>query len=219
MQAIRMELGEPDASGRRRPVPIEGSEFEIPASAVISAVSQAPDFGGFESLIEGRDWVKVDDHGATKVDGIWAGGDVVALDLVTTAVGHGRRAAEAIERTFLGQEFKADSMEVIYTDKMQLDHYEKQGRKEPAELSVDERFADVEKEVNLGLTQDQVIEESQRCMSCGYCFDCEKCWMYCQDQAIEKPLEKGLLYPFKLQNCTGCSKCAEICPCGFIEMH
>ena len=40
-----------------------------------------------------------------------------------------------------------------------------------------------------------------------------------QDQAIEKPLEKGVLYPFKLQNCTGCSKCAEICPCGFIEMH
>jgi Fe-S-cluster-containing hydrogenase component 2 len=43
--------------------------------------------------------------------------------------------------------------------------------------------------------------------------------MYCQDQAIEKPLEKGVLYPFKLTNCTGCKKCAEICPCGFIEMH
>jgi NADPH-dependent glutamate synthase beta subunit-like oxidoreductase len=219
MRAIRMELGEPDASGRRRPVPIEGSEFEIPASAVISAVSQAPDFTGFESLIEGKDWVKVDQHGATKLDGVWAGGDVVALDLVTTAVGHGRRAAEAIERRFLGQEFKPDTMEVIYADKMQLDHYEKQGRKEPAELAVDERFADVEKEVNLGLSQEQVIEESRRCMSCGYCFDCEKCWMYCQDQAIDKPLEKGKLYSFKLQNCTGCSKCAEVCPCGFIEMH
>jgi Fe-S-cluster-containing hydrogenase component 2 len=42
--------------------------------------------------------------------------------------------------------------------------------------------------------------------------------MYCQDQAIEKPLEKGQLLPFKLVNCTGCSKCMEICPCGFIEM-
>jgi Pyruvate/2-oxoacid:ferredoxin oxidoreductase delta subunit len=49
--------------------------------------------------------------------------------------------------------------------------------------------------------------------------DCEKCWLYCQDQAIKKPMEKGLLYGWKLENCTGCSKCAEICPCGFIEMH
>jgi Pyruvate/2-oxoacid:ferredoxin oxidoreductase delta subunit len=55
-------------------------------------------------------------------------------------------------------------------------------------------------------------------MSCGYCMDCEKCWMYCQDQAVVKPMQKGVLYTFKLGNCTGCAKCAEICPCGFIEM-
>jgi Pyruvate/2-oxoacid:ferredoxin oxidoreductase delta subunit len=55
-------------------------------------------------------------------------------------------------------------------------------------------------------------------MSCGYCFDCEKCWMYCQDSAIDRPAQKGDLYIFKLQNCTGCKKCAEICPCGFIDM-
>jgi Pyruvate/2-oxoacid:ferredoxin oxidoreductase delta subunit len=74
-------------------------------------------------------------------------------------------------------------------------------------------------EVNLGFTSDQILTESRRCMSCGYCFDCEKCWMYCQDQAIEKPLEKGVLYRFKLENCTGCRKCAEVCPCNFIEMQ
>ena len=55
-------------------------------------------------------------------------------------------------------------------------------------------------------------------MSCGYCFDCEKCWMYCQDQAIDKPAQRGALYTFKLGNCTGCAKCKDICPCGFIEM-
>jgi NADPH-dependent glutamate synthase beta subunit-like oxidoreductase len=219
MRAIRMELGEPDSSGRRRPVPIEGSEFEIPASAVISAVSQAPDFGGFEDLIEGKDWIKVDNQGATKVAGIWAGGDVTALDLVTTAVGHGRRAAEAIERKFLGRQFEEDRMTVIRSDRMLLDHYDKIDRQEPAALDVGERLTSIETEVNLGLTDDQVLTEARRCMSCGYCIDCEKCWMYCQDQAIDKPLQKGLLYPFKMQNCTGCSKCAEICPCGFIEMH
>jgi NADPH-dependent glutamate synthase beta subunit-like oxidoreductase len=219
MKAIRMELGEPDSSGRRRPVPIEGSEFEIPASAVISAVSQAPDFGGFESLIEGKDWVKVDDEGATKVEGIWAGGDVVQLDLVTTAVGHGRRAAEAIDCKLLGTERKADNRKVVRSDTMQLDHYERIERQEPAVVDLDKRLDAMDLEVNLGFTSDQILEESRRCMSCGYCFDCEKCWMYCQDQAIEKPLQKGLLYPFKLENCTGCKKCAEICPCNFIEMH
>jgi NADPH-dependent glutamate synthase beta subunit-like oxidoreductase len=218
MRAIRMELGEPDASGRRRPVPIQGSEFEIPASAVISAISQAPDFTGFEQLVNGTQWITVNDEGATNTDGIWAGGDVTRLDLVTTAVGHGRRAAEAIDRRFTGQAPVEDRMDVIRTDRMLLDHYQKVARHEPAALDVDQRLTTVDREVNLGLTADQVVLESRRCMSCGYCMDCEKCWMYCQDQAIEKPMQRGVVYGWKLQNCTGCSKCAEICPCGYIEM-
>ncbi len=218
MRAIRMELGEPDASGRRRPVPIDGSEFQIPASAVISAVSQAPDFTGFEDLIEGKDWVKVDERGATKVDGVWAGGDVTRLALVTDAIGQGRRAAESIDSAFTGTPVPTDTRRVIRTDKMHLDHYAKQVRNEPAVLEVDKRFEAVDREVNLGLTLDQAFDEATRCMSCGYCFDCEKCWMYCSEAGIEKPMTKGQLYIFKLGTCTGCAKCADICPCGFIEM-
>lgn len=218
MRAIRMQLGEPDASGRRRPIPIEGSEFEIPASAVISAISQAPDFSGFEQLVTGTPWITVDGEGKTKLQGVWAGGDVTKLDLVTTAVGHGRRAAEAIDRTFTGAPAPEDTLPVIHTDQMLLDHYQKVPRQEPASLELDQRLTDVEREVNLGLTAEQVIAETRRCMSCGFCMDCEKCWMYCQDQAIDKPMQRGQLYGFKLQNCTGCAKCAEICPCGFIEM-
>ena len=60
--------------------------------------------------------------------------------------------------------------------------------------------------------------EAGRCMSCGYCFDCEKCWLFCQDQAIDKPLEKGALYSFNMQTCTRCGKCSKECPCGFIDM-
>jgi NADPH-dependent glutamate synthase beta subunit-like oxidoreductase len=218
LRAIRMELGEPDASGRRRPVPIQGSEFEIPASAVISAISQAPDFAGFEQLVNGKPWIQVNAEGATNVPGVWAGGDVTKLDLVTTAVGHGRRAAEAIERRFTGKPPVEDKMDVIRTDRMLLDHYQKAARQEPAALDVDQRLSTVDREVNLGLSADQVLQESRRCMSCGYCMDCEKCWMYCQDQAIEKPMQHGVVYGWKLQNCTGCSKCKEICPCGYIEM-
>ncbi len=172
----------------------------------------------FEALIEGKDWIRVNDQGATKLDGVWAGGDVTRLDLVTTAIGHGRRAAEAIDHKFAGTEADDAKMELVRTDRMRLDHYEKVDRQEPTALGVDERLGGVETEVNKGLTADQVLAESQRCMSCGYCFDCEKCWLYCQDQAINKPMEKGVLYSFKLENCTGCKKCAEECPCGFIDM-
>jgi NADPH-dependent glutamate synthase beta subunit-like oxidoreductase len=219
MQCIRMELGEPDDSGRRRPVPIEGSEFEIPASTVIPAISQEPDFTGLDSLIEGRDWIKVNDEFAsTKVDGVYAGGDATNLALVTDAIGHGRYAAEAIDRKFRGLERPDNGQQIIKTDKMLLDHYAKAERATAATLPVEERFASMDAEANLPLSEEQAIEESKRCMSCGYCMDCEKCWLYCQDQAIDKPMQKGLLYDFKLGNCTGCNKCAEICPCGFIEM-
>jgi NADPH-dependent glutamate synthase beta subunit-like oxidoreductase len=213
MRCIRMELGEPDESGRRRPVPIPGSEFEIPATAIIAAISQKPDFAGFEPLVEGKEGIRVDGEGATKVERIWAGGDVTRLDLVTTAIGHGRRAAESIDRKILGKAAEEDGRKVI-----RLDHYDKTLRGEPASLSVDQRLDAVDAEVNLGFPREQVIEESRRCMSCGYCFDCEKCWLFCQDQAVSKPLQKGVLYTFKMENCTGCKKCAEECPCGFIDM-
>ena len=220
MKCIRMELGEPDDSGRRRPIPIEGSEFEIPATAVIPAISQAPDFAGFESLIEGRDWIKVDENGASaKAEGVYAGGDAVSLALVTTAIGQGRRAAETIDRNLRAAEAEGgEEVPVVKTDRMRLDHYEKKDRGTTAALPVEERLATMEAEVNQGFSPEQAAEEAKRCMSCGYCFDCEKCWLFCQDQAVDKPMQKGVLYGFKMQNCTGCKKCAEECPCGFIDM-
>jgi NADPH-dependent glutamate synthase beta subunit-like oxidoreductase/Pyruvate/2-oxoacid:ferredoxin oxidoreductase delta subunit len=219
MKSIRMELGEPDESGRRRPVPIEGSEFEIEVSAVISAISQAPDFSGFEAIGDAKTWIQVDDNGMTRVEGVYSGGDVVNLDIVTTAIGHGRRAAEAMDHKLRGTEPESSSLPVIKTDKMRLDHYERAARVEAMSRGVDERLADVDLEVDQTLPADQIVAEARRCMSCGYCFDCEKCWMFCQDSAIDKPLAKGQLYSFKMQNCTGCKKCAEECPCGFIDME
>ncbi|MHC4177896.1 MAG: NAD(P)-binding protein [Planctomycetota bacterium] len=220
MKCIRMELGEPDDSGRRRPVPIQGSEFEIPATAVIPAISQEPDFTGLEALTEGKDWIQVDQHGAsTKVEGVYAGGDAVSLALVTTAIGQGRRAAESIDRKCRGEEEPQESeLPLIQTDRLRLDHYEKKERAPTVALSAEERLAGMDTEVNLPISREQAIEETKRCMSCGYCFDCEKCWLFCQDQAVDKPLQKGVLYTFKMENCTGCKKCAEECPCGFIDM-
>jgi len=215
----RLELGEPDASGRRRHVPVAGSEVALAASAVITAIGQKPDGSGYEQLLgAGKEAIDVDSTGATRVERVWAGGDATGLDLLTTVVGHGRRAAEAIDHHFTGQAAAADGLKVIGPSQMHLDQYEKIPRGEPAALGVAQRLEAVDVEINPGFTPEQATREARRCLSCGYCFDCEKCWMFCQEQGIVKPLQKGALYSFKLQNCTGCRKCADLCPCGFIIM-
>ncbi|UCH84628.1 MAG: FAD-dependent oxidoreductase, partial [Candidatus Latescibacterota bacterium] len=88
MKCQRMELGEPDSSGRRRPVPIEGDTFDLDFSCLIAAVSQEPNFTGFDELIEGRDWIKVDDKQKTKLDNVFSGGDNVNLGLAIDAIAH-----------------------------------------------------------------------------------------------------------------------------------
>ena len=216
LRSIRMKLGEPDSSGRPRPVPIEGSEFELPASAVIAAISQEPDFNGFDELHSGKDWIKVEDSGATAVDGVYAGGDDTTLGLVTIAIAQGRFAAEAIDARFRGVPLgKLSSPPVIGADKVHPDWYKPAPRHERAHVPVAERAADTE--VELGLSEGDVIEEAKRCMSCGMCMDCETCWMYCSNNCFVR-LPKGEHYKVKLELCNGCKKCADACPCGYIEM-
>jgi len=99
MRCIRMELGEPDASGRRSPVPIEGSEFEMVVDTVIFALGTSPNpivFTGAQGLERSRHGTVVADPetGRTKLAGVWAGGDVVTgAATVISAMGAGKRAA------------------------------------------------------------------------------------------------------------------------------
>jgi NADPH-dependent glutamate synthase beta subunit-like oxidoreductase len=216
MKCIRMELGEPDSSGRRRPVPKEGSEFEIEATAIIPAISQEPGFEGFEMLHEGKDWIKVDEWGTTQVEGVFSGGDDVNLGLVTIAIGQGRFAAEAIDAYLRGKKLeKPVAPPVVTPDKMKLAWYKEAARNERGHLAPDQRG--METEIEQGLTDDQAMAEAQRCMSCGMCMDCETCWMYCTNSCFTK-LPKGEHYKIKLEVCNGCKKCAEECPCGYIDL-
>ena len=102
LRCIRMELGEPDASGRRSPVPVPGSEFEIPADAVIMALGTSPNpliastTKGLET--ERHGCIVADEAGATTRPGVFAGGDAVTgAATVILAMGAGRRAAKAID--------------------------------------------------------------------------------------------------------------------------
>jgi len=218
IKALRMELGEPDDSGRRRPVPIEGSEFELELDTLIPAISQEPDFAGLENLKAGpKDWIKADEF--FKSNDIYAGGDVLNLGLVTDALAHGAKAAKTIHYDLSGETRPAEqTMEVITSDKMRLDSYSKADRHEETMLPLEERFAAIDTEIAQTLSQEDLEAEAKRCMSCGYCFDCGKCWEYCQDNAVVKG-ELGEIYEYKHNVCTGCKKCAEECPCGFLEMH
>jgi len=221
MKCQKMQLGEPDSSGRRRPVPMEGETFDLEFTTLIAAISQEPNFGGFEGLIEGRDWIKTDERFKTKGDKIWAGGDNLNLGLVIDAISHGRIAAKAIHEAVSGESvlWEPDQRGVIRFDTMKLSFYENRDRNKPTILPAGDRLGKLDLEIAHSFEQDQAIAESKRCMSCGMCFDCGSCWSYCQDNAVIKPLIKGQPYAFKLDYCNGCKKCAENCPCGYIEMH
>jgi NADPH-dependent glutamate synthase beta subunit-like oxidoreductase len=214
-----MELGEPDESGRRRPVPIAGKEFVLEAESVIAAVSQRPDFWGLDALAESG-WAKAADNGTTREDKVFAGGDALSLGLVTIAIYQGRRAAEAIHARFRGLNIETDSKPpVIKSDRVMLQWYQEALRHQAEKLAAGERLANPWEESTATLSEAEAIAEAQRCMSCGSCFDCGNCWSYCQDQAVLKPVKPGEFYRFKLEFCNGCNKCKENCPCGLIEMR
>ncbi len=107
MECVRMELGEPDESGRRRPIPIDGSEFVMDVDTVISALGYWPDplVGETTPHLTTHDWglIRIDESGATSRPGVFAGGDdVLGPRLVVTAVEQGLRAAKAIHAHLRG---------------------------------------------------------------------------------------------------------------------
>ena len=225
VECVRMELGEPDGSGNRLPVTIVGSQFEIPVTAVVPGIGQEPNTAGFESLVNGSAWIQADKHGASeKADDVFAGGDAVGMGYVTTAIGQGRQAAESIDLKLRGQarEEKPLPPMILWEDDrmgLRLDGYEEKARAHAGTLPVADRLGGMDAEVRLPMSSEQIVEETSRCMSCGYCSDCEKCWLVCPEEGIKKPDEKGALYMFNLQMCTGCMRCARECPTGFITMQ
>jgi NADPH-dependent glutamate synthase beta subunit-like oxidoreductase len=219
MTCIKMELKEADGSGRPRPVPMEGSEYERPSSFIIPAIAQEPNFQGLENLREGRDWIKTDEKWCSKVGDVYAGGDAVDGGLVTIALGQGRQAAEAIHAMLQREDWTPPAeAKVVTHQEMKLAFYEETQPLAVHVVPPAERIKSMEQEVISGLAADQVLLETRRCMSCGKCFQCETCYLYCQDQAVKKG-EPGQPYSYDLGLCQGCKKCAEECPCGFLEMR
>jgi len=197
IECVRMELGEPDSSGRRRPVAIDGSEFQIPADTLIPAVSQSPDerLGGMFGLKTTR-WGTIETDEITLAagrPGFFAGGDVVlGPSSVIEAIAQGKRAATAIDNFLAGRRVdhglqKREPRPNPLTDsdlKGLKETIAPQGRVAPDELAVEQRLAGFT-EVEDVYTEDQARAEALRCLNCAACCECFECVKVCQAKAID----------------------------------
>jgi len=215
----RIGPGALDDTGCLRPDAVMGEPLELPADVVITAVSQRPQLEELAAGELGGGWLAADAWGRTGVDGIWTGGDNISPGIATTSIGHARRAAECIHAALRGGlPAEVDAGAPVLHDRLKLGWYEPKDRASRRVLAPEERLARPEHEVDRGLSAEAAIAEAARCLSCGKCFGCEACWMYCQQNCFVKVQQPqlGIFYTIKLEVCDGCKKCWEECPCGFI---
>ena len=218
---IRMELGEPDDSGRRRPIPIKGSEFTLPVDTVMVGIGQVPELPGSMSVLANQwGWVDANSVGATKEKGVFSGGDTLGLGISARAIGQGRIAARAMDAYLQKKGYKRPHMgaPVKHTD-MRLDYYEPAPRNEEMEISAEEAIAGFQ-EIKNAISTEQALAEAGRCMSCGLCNVCDQCRIYCPQQAVSRSFKrpKGQVMFTDYTRCTGCHVCFEACPTGYIQM-
>ena len=160
--ACRMELGEPDESGRRRPVPIPDSEYAIRADSVIAAVSQSPILEGFEALDRDGNWL-LTDAGGSAGDGLLAGGDALGLGIAGDAIVQGRRAAEELHARLRGlspaqvkADRRMDGRPPIAAGDVMLDYKPETPAVHAPKLTGDERVAMGAAEVAGTITEERV---------------------------------------------------------------
>jgi heterodisulfide reductase subunit A len=195
-ECIQTELGPPDESGRRRPVPVEGSEFVIDCDAVIPAIGQQPevdwavDEDGLE--ITRRNTLVVDPHTMqTAVPGVFSAGDSVSGPAtVIEAVASGHKAVEAIHRYINGEDLTLYAEEVeareppgqewreipedfLVEARAQLPHRDPQESKSHFD------------EVALGFEEEEARREANRCINCGICCECMECVRACERNAVD----------------------------------
>ena len=188
LECIRMELGEPDESGRRRPIPIGGSEFAINLDAVIPAIGEAPDVSLLPNgaKVTGRKTIECEPLTLeTSLPGIFAGGDVVSGPAtVVDAIAAGKRAAVSIDRYLRGEDLKVGREEEIkLVEEVSKEGVEKKYRQVMPILPVEKRTGSFE-EVETGFTEEMALQEAERCLSCGGCSECLECEKACEPKAV-----------------------------------
>ncbi|GAN33621.1 MAG: 4Fe-4S dicluster domain-containing protein [Candidatus Brocadia sp. AMX2] len=199
LECIKNKLGEPDEKGRRRPIPIKGSNFIIPVDMIIAAIGQSPDIG----FLSERFGIKINHWGMPVIDpesfmtarkGVFAGGDCVTGPRnIIEVVSDGRKAARSIHTFLTGEERKGYTF--YYKDQTpseRMPNYESVPRQCQDALPMKERW-NLNAEAELGLSRENTFKEAERCLLCHYnIFIDEKCVL--------------------------CGGCIDICPYDCISM-
>ncbi|HUT87541.1 MAG TPA: FAD-dependent oxidoreductase [Candidatus Heimdallarchaeota archaeon] len=230
IKCVKMQLGGLDASGRARPVPIEGSEFVVPVQATILAVGQLPDttcLSGAEIEVDRRGRIIADEAtGQTSRTKVFTGGDVVTgPSIAVEAVGAGRRAADAIDQFLRGVEvdppfvYTHEKMDVMRVD---IGDVEEVPRVVTPVRVPEERTADFD-EYETDFTPEQAIAEGARCLGCG-CTVFNDCALrdysaasraqqasYAGELDRKRPDERHPFIIRDLGKCIACGRCIRVC--------
>ncbi len=216
-----MRLGEPDESGRRSPVEIPGSYFELMCHRVILALGQSPDVSVFP---EGTEVREGDELLGLLETPVYAIGDLATNDgTVAGAIGSGRRSAVHIHNLLSGDQVRitehAEAFrdvdvwedDVIRADALKLHLFERQSSAEGDSLDPVERRSTFD-EIHMGLDD---TTEAARCLSCGVCNECDFCCTYCPEGVLKRV---GHRLEFDYSYCKGCGVCVTECPRNVIFM-
>jgi len=201
--------------------PIPGTESILDADMIVSAIGQVLDLVGLEDVQNGGPWLKIDKYYQIKnMPGVFSGGDSLSLTLITTAIGHGRKAVDSIDAYVKGQLMpKPGRKDVIPYEDMRSYYFHETPQIKRGHRKVEKVHTDFNEILQI-LDQETAKKESERCMSCGLCFECNQCMLYCPYGAITKfgknPIGE-VMYTY-YEKCVGCHVCAEVCPCGYIHM-
>jgi formate dehydrogenase major subunit len=229
-----MELGAPDESGRRRPVPVEGTDFTIRATAVISAIGQRVLSGCIDDLgVDKTRWgtVVADENTfMTSRPGIFSFGDCqTGADIAVRAVGNARRAAVAADQYLRGEEvtgepvlFNSSMGRLDQVDEAVFEGYEQKERVSMPVISDKERTTTF-REIETGFGPESAREEAKRCLKCG-CDAADDCRLrdYATRYSADQNLFKGERRSYRLDDshekikmeihkCISCGSCVRAC--------
>jgi len=244
LECIRMRLGDVDETGRRRPVPIEGSNFTLDVDGLLVAIGEAPDASLIPQDVQ-LDWRSLTLHDLSRAEsrGVFFGGDLVSpFRTVAHAIGSGKKGAisvdaflrgenplELLEMTRIGETgsvsmrkyidlvYRTLSRHVVTFDELNTAYFKPMAKTERKCLSASSRIKDF-REVNRGLIRREARYEAERCFKCGTCNECENCYVFCPDVSILRNLRK-LKHEINYDQCKGCGICFTECPRSAISME